>query len=141
MENVDYTDTFITTAPDFVGDRATAPTKRAGKPTVASATYAMVIDDPYRYRASDVIFRVWADRQDLPESDRAEAWNRFYAKGRACLRASDLPKRYGWGVHSDADGRIALYPVESPEYARLRDGIAPDGTAVTVRPAMRSRRA
>jgi len=28
-------------------------------------------------------------------------------------------KRYGWGVHSDSNGRIALYAVESDEYAKL----------------------
>lgn len=140
MENVDYTDTFIAVAPDFADDRARVPGERAGEPTVASATYKMIADHPYRHRSSDVIFTVWADRQHIPEDERAQAWTQFYAKGRACLRASDLTKRHGWGIHADSDARIALYPVESEEYRRLRAGTAPDGTTVTVRSAMRSRR-
>ena len=140
MENVDYTDTFITVAPDFAGAEATVPQERGGKPTVASATFHMVADNPYRYRSSDVIFGVWADRQHIAAPERADAWAQFYAKGRACMRSSDLSKRYGWGVHADSDGRIALYPVESEQYLQLRDGTAPDGTKVTVRPAMRSQR-
>jgi len=31
------------------------------------------------------------------------------SKPHPCLRASMLPKRYGWGVHYDGNGRITLY--------------------------------
>jgi hypothetical protein len=44
-------------------------------------------------------------------------------------------------VHSDATGRVAVYPLGSPEYRAFADGVAPDGTAVTVTAAMRSSRA
>jgi len=30
-----------------------------------------------------------------------------------------LTKRYGWGVHADHDGRLALVGLGSPEYDRL----------------------
>jgi hypothetical protein len=50
--------------------------------------------------------------------------------GRRCL-----PKRYGWGAHYDADGRIALYGVETEDYRRLT---SQSGTKVV--PAMRNRR-
>jgi hypothetical protein len=32
---------------------------------------------------------------------------------------SALAKRYGWGIHNNAEGKIALIAVESPEYKRL----------------------
>jgi hypothetical protein len=32
---------------------------------------------------------------------------------------SALAKRYGWGIHNDAEGKIALVAVESPEYEQL----------------------
>jgi hypothetical protein len=32
------------------------------------------------------------------------------------LSASSLVKRYGWGVHIDANGKIALYALGSGEY-------------------------
>ena len=30
-------------------------------------------------------------------------------------------KRYGWGIHNNAEGKIALIAVESPEYKQLLD--------------------
>ena len=32
---------------------------------------------------------------------------------------SALAKRYGWGIHNNAEGKIALVAVESPEYKQL----------------------
>lgn len=43
----------------------------------------------------------------------------FFGKGQPCFRSSTLVKRYGWGVHSDATGRVALVAMESDEYRRL----------------------
>jgi hypothetical protein len=57
------------------------------------------------------------------------------------MRSSDLGKRYGWGVHADENGRIALYAVDSTEYAALAAGVSPfDGSTVAVTRAMRSSR-
>ncbi|WZO98502.1 DUF6157 family protein [Isosphaeraceae bacterium EP7] len=44
--------------------------------------------------------------------------------------------KYGWGVHYDAFGKIALYAVESDEYRRLS---GPDAGTKVVQ-AMRNRR-
>ncbi|MCY7324687.1 MAG: hypothetical protein LH605_00955 [Microbacteriaceae bacterium] len=43
-------------------------------------------------------------------------------------------------MHADADGRLALYGVESHEYGRLLDGRDPFGEWVAVTRAMRSSR-
>jgi hypothetical protein len=32
--------------------------------------------------------------------------------------SSPLTKRYGWGVHSNAKGKIAIYPLGSAEYKK-----------------------
>jgi hypothetical protein len=141
MESVDYQDTFIAVAPDCAAAAGTVPQPKAGRPTVASATFAMIAENPYAYRSSDVIFTVWADRRDIPAADRRQAWAEFYAKGQPCLRGSDLGKRYGWGIHADDDGRLAVYAVGSREYEAFAAGRSPlDGKEVTVRPAMRSKR-
>jgi len=140
MEKVDYTDTFIRIAPDSNAGTGRVPAERGGRPTVASAMYHRLADHPYEYRSSDVIFDVWADRQEIEPEARSEARAKFYATSRACLRSSDLPKRYGWGIHADSAGYLAIYSVDSDEYADLAAGTAPDGTSVTVRPAMRTRR-
>ncbi|NYE93919.1 hypothetical protein FHU41_000140 [Psychromicrobium silvestre] len=106
-ESVDYFDTFITVAPDSGASSASEPPLRAGKETVSSASFEMIFRQPYRWRSSEVIFTVWADRRDIPEAERERAWAEFYAKGQPCLRSSDLAKRYGWGIHADHDGRVA----------------------------------
>jgi hypothetical protein len=139
MESVDYTSTFITVAPDFAGSTAVEPEPRRDVPTIASETFSLIASEPYRLRSSDVIFRVWASRHDVEPSSDAE-WKKFYSQPHACLRSSDLGKRYGWGIHADAEGRLAVYPVGSPEYEALAAGTAPDGSTVTVKAAMRSSR-
>lgn len=72
----------------------------------------MLVDSPYRYTSDDVIY----ETKGAPKGIGREA---FFAKGQPCFRASALTKRYGWGVHSDAEGKIAIYAMESPEYGRL----------------------
>jgi endonuclease YncB( thermonuclease family) len=143
MESVDYVDTFIAVAPDSRARRATPPTSRSGQATVAERTYRMIAAHPYRYTSGDVIFTVYADRHDIPEAERGPARRAFYAKGQPCLRSSDLGKRYGWGIHADDAGRVALVGIDTPEYAEFASGRRPglSGSAVTVVAAMRTRRA
>lgn len=139
MHTTNYVDTFITVAADSAAAGATVPPERA-TPSVAGLTYRMIADHPYRYTSDDVVFTVWADRHAVPEADRAAARAAFFAKGQPCLRSSDLPKRYGWGVHADGESRVALVPLGSDEYASLAAGVDPHGTPVTVTRAMRSKR-
>jgi hypothetical protein len=53
------------------------------------------------------------------QAERKTAREQFFSRGQACLRASALGKKFGWGVHSDAQGRVAIFAVDSPEYRRL----------------------
>lgn len=139
MHSTNYFNTFIEVAEDCPAAAASVPPERATA-SVAELTFRMISEAPYRHTSDDVVFTVWADRRGVPEADRDQAREQFFAKGQPCLRASDLGKRYGWGLHCDAGGRVALVPVGSDEYARLAAGHAPDGTPVAVVRAMRSRR-
>lgn len=152
MDRVDYVNTFIAVAPDNRAVRGMAPPARGRAPvdgladepsdripTVASLTYELINGRPYELTSGDVIFTVMALRRGIKDADRAAARAEFYVTPRACLRSSDLGKRYGWGIHADADGRLALYGVESHEYGRLLDGRDPFGDFVAVTRAMRSR--
>ncbi|MBX2796037.1 MAG: hypothetical protein KTR31_00170 [Myxococcales bacterium] len=136
--STNYTDTFITLAPDSVVQEGRQPPPRK-RPTAAAQILAWVQAEPYAHTSDDLLFRVYADKHGIPESDRAAAREAFFAKPQACLRANALPKSYGWGVHHDGRGRIALIGVDSPEYDRLAAGNGPDGP-VKVVAAMRSRR-
>ena len=139
MENVDYTSTFIAVAPDTAAVAGVPPAPRGDAPTIASATYDLIASAPYELRSSDVIFRVWASRHGVDPSSAAE-WAAFYSRSHACLRSSELGKRYGWGIHADPDGRLAVYAVGSSDYDALAAGVAPDGSPVAVTAAMRSSR-
>jgi hypothetical protein len=143
MEPVDYVDTFIAVADDSTATKGTVPPDAAGNPSVAASTFQRVAEHPYRFTSGDVIFAVFADRRGVPEPERAAARDEFYSRSQACLRASDLGKRYGWGIHADADGRIALVGVETPEYAEFVSGQrrSASGTPVKLTKAMRSSRA
>lgn len=106
--------------------------------------YELLSAHPYRFTQDDVLFETWFRRRpgvvpmpgELAEDERAVLREEFFARPQACLRASPLPKKYGFGLHFDADGRAALCPVESEEYARL--SARPAGVKVVE--AMRSAR-
>jgi hypothetical protein len=46
-----------------------------------------------------------------------------------------LPKKYGWGIHFNGEGKLALVPMESPEYRKFAEGAGGD---VKVLAAMRN---
>jgi hypothetical protein len=66
-----------------------------------------------------VLFRVYAIKNRIAPEELAKAREQFFSKGQPCFRTSPLTRRYGWGVHNDAEGRIAIFPLESKEYATL----------------------
>lgn len=103
----------------------------------------MIASQPYEFTSGDVIFTVFADRHGIPEHERTAARAAFYAKSQACLRSSDLGKRYGWGIHADAHGRLALYGVDTAAYAEFVSGSRRSGSGapITLTQAMRSSRA
>lgn len=136
MSSTNYFDTFIRVAEDCPVEAAEVPRPTAKGPTIASLQYELVSEHPYELTSDDVLFAVHAIRQGIAEEDRSEAREAFFAKSRACLRASPLGKRYGWGLHHDSDGKVALVPLGSERYAAL----AADPALAQTR-AMRSKRA
>jgi hypothetical protein len=113
-----YIDTFIEVAEDTKSHKGTVPPSKDSK-TVAEMQYIMVSKNPYKFTSDDVLFQVYADRNDLTKSEYKAAREEFFSKGQACFRASPLTKTYGFGVHSDSQGKIAIYGVESKEYQKF----------------------
>lgn len=122
--------TFITIAPDSVATTGIVPSK---PDSIAGRHYAFLHDKPYEMTSDDLLFAVHADRANLPVT--AENRAAFFANPKACLRASPLPKQFGWGIHHDGQGRIAIYAVGTDDYARLSSD-----DHVKVTPAMRTKR-
>ncbi len=119
MHTTNYFDTFISVADDCPADKAEVPAVKGDKKTVANLQFDMLIDNPYKYTSDDVLFKVHALRNGIGTSAQKAEREKFFSKGQPCMRCSPLTKRYGWGVHADSKGRIALYAIDSPEYKKL----------------------
>jgi Family of unknown function (DUF6157) len=134
LHTTNYINTFIEVAEDCPAGKGEVPPLKDGKETIASLQFDLC-KDPYRYTSDEILFKVYARRNDLTEAELDEARIQFFSKGQPCFRASPLTKRYGWGVHSDKDGKVALYGCETEAYRKL----AADKTLQVVK-AMRNRK-
>jgi len=134
IHTTNYFDTFIEVAEDTKVTAGTKPPSKARK-TVAEMQYELIANHPYEYSSDDVLFRIYADRNDVMQSENEQARVQFFSKGQACLRASPLTKTYGFGIHSNGEGKVALYGMETAAYQRL----SADPTVKKVK-AMRSSR-
>ncbi|WP_341904065.1 DUF6157 family protein [Fluviicola taffensis] len=119
VHTTNYADTFIAIADDCPFGNCQVPPMKGDTKTVANRQFEMLSENPYKYTSDEVLFQVFAARKDLVESEYEEARVQFFSKGQACFRASPLTKRYGWGVHFDKQGKMALYSSESAEYKRF----------------------
>ena len=141
MTDLNYFDTLIAVADDSPVTRSVVPTAKGDKKTVAVLQYEMLAENPHVLTQEDVLFESCLSRQYAPdalsEPDRALLRQEFFAKPRACLRSSPLPKQYGWGLLFDGEGRVALRAMESQEYQRL---VGAGDSGVKVLKALRSRR-
>lgn len=137
MKTTNYINAFIEIAEDSPVKAAEIPPQKNGARTAAFIQFDMISKHPYKYTSDDVIFQVFAEKNDIKGSAALkEEREKFFAKGQPCLRTSALGKRYGWGIHSDDKGKVALYPVDSKEYKTF----AKDKTLEHVK-AMRAKRA
>jgi hypothetical protein len=119
VHTTNYENTFIEVAEDCPAAGGEVPPMKGDTKTVAAIEYEMISKNPYKFTSDDVLFQVFAERKDLTESELEEARKQFFSKGQACMRASPLTKRYGWGVHNNQDGKIALVASDSPEYRKF----------------------
>lgn len=133
--STNYFNTFIEVAEDTKANSGVIPTDKAGKPTIATMQFDMVANNPYKFTSDDVFFSVYARRKEIIESELKQAREEFFSKGQPCFRASPLTKNYGWGVHSNAEGKVALYALGSDEYENFIN----DATIKKVK-AMKSKR-
>jgi len=119
IHTTNYQNTFIEVAGDCPTATAEMPPLNEDKKTIANYQFELLYFHPYEYTSDEVFFSVFAKRKEIPQSEWEEARQIFFSKGQPCFRSSPLTKKYGWGVHSDADGKVALYAMESEEYQKF----------------------
>lgn len=119
VHTTNYIDTFIEVADDCPTDICEIPKSKGDNKTVAEMQFELAVKNPYKYTSDDILFQVYADRNDLTKAEYKEAREQFFSKGQPCFRASPLTKRYGFGVHSDKDGKVAIFGKETKEYEQF----------------------
>lgn len=138
----EITDTFIKVAPDSPAMYSVIPVSRGEQKTVPVIQYELLTASPYSFTLNELIFEVFVQHKNISstnlEQRRDELWNEIFRQPQPCMRTSSLPKKYGWGVHYDHAGKIALHALESEMYQHLSNF----GEGVTeVKFALRSKRA
>lgn len=119
LHTTNYINTLIIPAEDCPVMFGEKPNVKNDKPTIASIQFDMLIKNPYKFSSDDVVFEVYAIKNDITKSEYEAARNQFFSKGQACLRCSPLTKRYGWAVHNNSDGKIALISSNENKYNEL----------------------
>lgn len=118
VHSTNYFDTFIEVAEDTKVDKGYRPPTK-DKKTVAEMQYELIVQNPYKFTSDDLLFKVFAERNDVTQEEYEQARAQLFSKGQACLRASPLTKTYGFGIHHDDHGKIALYGMETEEYQKF----------------------
>lgn len=119
MGTTNYFNTLIEIAADCPVKAEEVPPVKEDKKSVANLQFEMLFDNPYRFTSDDVLFAVFATRKEVPEDEMEEKRQQFFSQGQPCFRASPLTKRYGWGIHSNEEGKIAMYGSDTETYRKL----------------------
>lgn len=118
MHSTNYYNTFISAAEDCPVFESEIPRQRGEDKSIALLQFEMISQNPYRFTSDEVLFRIHTFRNNLSPSESEK--EKYFSKGQPCFRASPLVKRYGWGIHFDENGKMALYNLDSPEYQKLK---------------------
>ncbi len=116
IHSTNYFDTFIEIADDCPALTGEIPPIKADSKTAANIQYDLIKKNPYKYTSDDILFLIFADKNDLIRQEYKKSRDQFYSKGQPCLRASPLTKRYGWGIHYNKEGKIAIYGCDTQAY-------------------------
>lgn len=82
------------------------------KPNVARVEYEVLKENPYKFNEKEFHYEVLIVRQN--KSIKYQLWN---------IKRSNLVKKYGWGIHKNKQGKLALVPMESDMYKKLQKSI------------------
>ncbi|MFF2752993.1 DUF6157 family protein [Psychrobacillus sp. NPDC058041] len=130
-----YKNTLILISEDSPVTSAVIPMSKNEKPTIAYIEYDLIYNNPYKYTQEDVQFKTYLIKNQIKSNQLEELREQFFATPKACFRASSLVKKYGWGIHYDEEGKVAIYDANSDMYKQFLQL----GT-ITVLKGMRSKR-
>ncbi len=114
-----YKNTLITISEDSKVSSAKVPVIKNEKPTIAYIEHDVINNNPYKFTQEDVQFKTYLTKNQMEAENSAELREQFFSKSKACFRASPLVKNYGWGIHYNNQGKIAIFDVNSEMYNQL----------------------
>ena len=76
-----YTDTFIEIAEDSLVPEGKIPVQKGDKKSVAQQQYELIAGHPYEFTSDDVLFRVFAERNGIDQSEKLP----FMESNRQCI--------------------------------------------------------
>ncbi len=129
MHSTNYYHTLIEVADDCKAERGVVPPLRAGGKTLARLQFELLSESPYHFTSDEVLIQIHMQRKNLPGTMLNQVRRDLFSKGQPCLRTSPLPRQYGWGIHFNAEGKIAVAGRETdlyrlwqnePEIAKLK---------------------
>ncbi|MBA2761017.1 MAG: hypothetical protein H0U39_03475 [Segetibacter sp.] len=120
IHTTNYSDTFIEVAEDCPANVGEIPPAKKDEKSVANIQFEMISQNPYKFTSDDILFHCFATKKGLTNNELEAQREIFFSKGQPCFRSSPLTKRYGWGIHNNTEGKIALYAVGSMEYQKFK---------------------
>ena len=111
-----YQNSFIEVAEDCPVNRGEIPPAKKTGNTIANIQYDILSNNPYQFTSDEILFQCYITKNDLQGKNLAQQKEQFFSKGQPCFRASPLTKRYGWGIHYNNEGKMAIYGCETKEY-------------------------
>ena len=132
---MNYRNTFVRIAADCPEQEGIEPPSRGGKKPVHAIHLELLRKKPYFFTHEELVAEGELLRKPTTGETKKEILARLRARPIPCLRTSPLAKRYGWGIHFDKEGKIAVYPAGFPEYEKFTSD-----PSIGQVPAMRSKR-
>lgn len=103
--------------------------------SIAGLEHALLSAHPYCYTPPNLMLEVQRRHKQVRAADLPSfrAW--LHAKPQPCMRLSMLPKRWGWGIHFDELGCMAIYGAETSDYRNF--AMRSDLRVMSARPSRR----
>jgi len=88
-----YTNTLIEIAEDSPVSASVIPVVKNDKKTIATYQYEKLSKHPLKYTSDELLFEIFAERNDISPAELEEEKQNYFSKGQACLRTSPLAKK------------------------------------------------
>ena len=76
-----YKNTFIEMAEDCPVHKAEIPPINGSKKQAANLQFEILDKNPYKFTSDDVLFQVFAERNDLAQAELKQEREKFFSKG------------------------------------------------------------